>query len=392
MKVLFMSNINHQYRAGLFTSVTNRTEHMIKNYISNYESLSLINTDNRFSKILKKILKKDLSDPITKSFYCNGILYKYIVNRNNIIRVLLRKLFPKYIKYEFLQLLSSIEINQYDLIQAHWAYPVGYIAKSLKDKYDIPYVLTVHGSDIHTLPYKNKKIKKCVIEALESANKVIFVSDNLLDIAKSIGYSGNNSVIIQNGVDLNLFNILNKKEIKKQLDITCKVVGFVGNLIDVKRAEILPDIFESIKENYKNVEFMVLGDGNLKSKIVDQCMKKQLKVRFLGHVNQCQVPYYINAMDVLILPSRAEGFPSVVIEANACGVKVVGSNASGIPEAVGRFGEIINEGRDFEEKFSRKVVDVLKSDYNSEELRNRTLEFKWEYISAREIEVYKSMF
>jgi len=104
-----------------------------------------------------------------------------------------------------------------------------------------------------------------------------------------------------------------------------------------------------------------------------------------------EVPYYMNAMDVMILPSRNEGFGAVIIEAQACGVPVVGSSNGGIPEAIGDGGIVIEEGEDFEKRFAEAVVEMLKNPIEREYLRERALGFSWENIVKREVAVYEEV-
>ncbi|MDN5345742.1 MAG: teichuronic acid biosynthesis glycosyltransferase TuaC [Petrotoga sp.] len=79
-----------------------------------------------------------------------------------------------------------------------------------------------------------------------------------------------------------------------------------------------------------------------------------LDVVFAGRVPQVEVAKYMNAMDVMVLPSRNEGFGAVVIEAQACGTCVVGSSNGGIPEAIGFEEYVVKEGKNFEERFAKK--------------------------------------
>ena len=99
----------------------------------------------------------------------------------------------------------------------------------------------------------------------------------------------------------------------------------------------------------------------------------------------------MNAMDVMILPSRNEGWPCVVLEAQACGVPVVGSSNGGIPEAIGDGGIVIEEGEDFEKRFADAVVELLKNPIDSGYLRERALGFSWENIVKQELTVYEEV-
>jgi glycosyltransferase involved in cell wall biosynthesis len=171
------------------------------------------------------------------------------------------------------------------------------------------------------------------------------------------------------------------------LRLSKKVVGFVGGLKKVKRADKLPEIFSYISSIY-DAEFLIVGNGELKENIENECKKRRLKVKFVGGVPHEDVPYYMNAMDVMILPSRNEGFGAVVIEAQGCGVAVVGSSNGGIPEAIGDGGIVVEEGEDFEKRFAESVVKLLEDPIDGSYLRNRALGFSWESIVEKEIEVY----
>ncbi|MFY9405673.1 MAG: glycosyltransferase, partial [Candidatus Methanoculleus thermohydrogenotrophicum] len=75
----------------------------------------------------------------------------------------------------------------------------------------------------------------------------------------------------------------------------------------------------------------------------------------------------------------------------ACGVPVVGSDAGGIPEAVGEGGLIVEEGDEFEERFAEAVCTVLHNPPSPEKLRKRAQEYDWEKTVQKEVEVYRGL-
>lgn len=134
-----------------------------------------------------------------------------------------------------------------------------------------------------------------------------------------------------------------------------------------------------------------MGDGPLRKKV--ELDTAGLNVVFTGRLPQEEVAKWMNAMDIMVLPSRNEGFGAVAVEAQACGTIVVGSSNGGIPEAVGFEQCIVQEGYDFEKRFADKVVELLKT--NQDALKNqimlRAKQFTWESIVSRELEVYKEV-
>jgi glycosyltransferase involved in cell wall biosynthesis len=101
----------------------------------------------------------------------------------------------------------------------------------------------------------------------------------------------------------------------------------------------------------------------------------------------------MNLFDVLILPSRNEGWGCVISEAYACGIPVVGSDAGGIPEAMGGLGVVVPDGDDFEKRFAGAVCEVLNKNHVSEkqDLIDTASRNTWEQCIMKEIGVYKSL-
>ncbi|MGJ8454511.1 glycosyltransferase [Pseudothermotoga sp. U03pept] len=284
---------------------------------------------------------------------------------------------------------NSIDVASYDLIHAHGMFTpaAGQVAAILAQKYGKPYVITVHGSDVNSIMSK----RPWYLKILESANAVLFVSNALFDKAKSYGYSGRNGVVIPNGYDSNIFRPLDKELIRKELKLCtdkCRYIGFVGGLQYVKRADKLIEIFERIARNADNVRFIVVGDGELRKDIQKEAVQKKLNVSFTGRVPQHVVAKYMNAMDVMILPSRDEGFGCVALEAQACGTCVIGSNNGGIPEAIGFKEYVVEEGEDFEERFTQKVAEVLENGYDKNLLIERVRNYTWQKIVNLEKQIY----
>ena len=105
-------------------------------------------------------------------------------------------------------------INKCNLIHAHHIRDVIY-AYWLK-KYCIPYIVTAHAYDIHTVPRLNKFLLSMTHKVLENSEKSIFVSEMILGIAKKFGYSANHAVLIPNGYNPGDFFIYLKLIMQKE--------------------------------------------------------------------------------------------------------------------------------------------------------------------------------
>ena len=273
-----------------------------------------------------------------------------------------------------------------DLIHLHWFWPLGLGVYRYCKKHDIPYVITCHGSDIN-VNMDNPKLQKSMKIILEGAAAVEFVSEALLNRAKSFGYSGKNAEVIYNGIDGSIF-AGNKRE---ATDVP--LVGFVGNLIPVKGADRLPKIFSKIYEEMEQqVSFCVIGEGELKEKL--QKEMSELPVKFTGQLGQQKLAGWYSKMAVLILPSRNEGYPCVIKEAQACGAILVASHVGGAAEAVAGYGSTVSaEGTEeaFAEKLAAEAVAYLKQEktVNQTEMMEQASAQTWEAMQRKSCQIYR---
>ncbi len=300
----------------------------------------------------------------------------------------------EYIKYMCGAMLKSVDISDYDLIVASFVYPLGLVALEISKSLDIPYVLIAHGSDIHEIPLESDSIKLKIIECLENASASIFVSRGLLDCSKALGYSGANAKVITNGVNHSIFRAVEKDKAKKIVGIETgkKCVGFVGSLEQIKRADKLVDIFKNVGSMHgDDLAFLVIGDGELRDEIQGDAKSKGIDLLMKGNIPQNDLYNYMSAMDVMILPSRNEGWGCVIIEANACGTPVVGSDRGGIPEALENGGVIVKDGDNFEKRFASAIVELLVNPLDPKALIRRTKPFAWDSVVQKEIELYRDI-
>lgn len=379
MKILVLSTLfptPYRKQGGIF--IKKRLE-QYKYQNVDFDIFSVIPRDSKLINIIKKKTGGDLFDFKENKIEYPEFTWKFIRIKRHIWDY---KLTKHFIKRNTKELLKKINIKNYDIIQAHGALPHGYMAKIIKEKYRIPYTITLHGSDIHTAPQNNKKIRHYTLEVLENAEKCIFVSDNLRKKAVKLGYSNKNSTVIPNGYDSQIFNNKNKETQKNN-----KTVGFVGNLVEIKNASKLPNIFQKIKEKNENTKFIIVGDGSLRKNLENKIQTKKIDVEFTGRIPQEKVAEKMKQMDIMILPSKNEGWPCVVLEAQACGTYVVGSERGGIPEAIGPYGKTFGLNQNFEKNISSHIIEILKNGYEKQKMIERAKQYTWEKIAKKEIEI-----
>lgn len=155
--------------------------------------------------------------------------------------------------------------------------------------------------------------------------------------------AGNKVSLIMNAVDRNQFrpDPAGRAQIREQYVCGADELAilFVGRLEEVKQVDQLIQGVARLRGKRK-VRLFIAGDGTWLpslTQLAEACGLAEA-VTFLGKVSHDRLPNYYNAADVLVLPSRMEGVPMVILEALACGTPVVAAAVGGIPDLI-RTGE-----------------------------------------------------
>jgi teichuronic acid biosynthesis glycosyltransferase TuaC len=222
-------------------------------------------------------------------------------------------------------------VEKPDVVHSHYAYPYGLVGLRVARALNVPSVLTLHGSDINTLPEESRRSRQCVQKVLRQTDAVIAVSQALAERAARLG---RRPEVIPIGIDLSRFERgPAKREARKLLGLPtdARIVLYVGNLVIQKGIRE----FVSAVDRYpdEKVFGVLVGDGPLRTE-----MAVNGRCRMVGVEPNERIAVYMSAADVFLLPSYSEGMPTVLVEAGAAGLPVVATAAGGIPE-------LLNEGR-----------------------------------------------
>jgi glycosyltransferase involved in cell wall biosynthesis len=148
------------------------------------------------------------------------------------------------------------------------------------------------------------------------------------------------AAIVGNGVDTDLFCAQDKAACRKAAGLSGFVVGYAGRLVPEKGLELL---LEAVRRIPGQRCLWVSGDGPMRDRLLAEPF-----VKWAGQVPREDLPKFYGALDVLVLPSQTtpawkEQFGRVLVEAQACGISVLGSDSGAIPEVVGSAGLIFPE-------------------------------------------------
>lgn len=231
---------------------------------------------------------------------------------------------------------KSLKKNQSytpDLIHAHWGTPSGITAVMIGKKYKVPVVITLRGSDVNKYPKKNFIVKMITFHALRNADKILTVSEKLKnDIILEYKIDQEKIETVYNGVNLTKFN----KNTSKVLSEEHPYLLFVGSLKKEKGIFELIAAFEKIKEFHPNYKLKIIGTGKEKRNIEKYISLNNLEseIILLGSIQNDNLKEWYSNSEFVVLPSYSEGLPNVLVEAIACGKKVIGTDVGGIPEII----------------------------------------------------------
>lgn len=172
-------------------------------------------------------------------------------------------------------------------------------------------------------------LKKFLLKiAYKNFDKIITQSKDMTDdLIKNISISKEKIEEINNPVDVKRIEELSKQKIKIELKKENKNLLCVGRLAEQKGFDAIINIMSFIKN--KNIKLYILGEGTERKKLENLIKEKRLEDRIFL-LGRKENPYvYMKKADLFILSSRYEGFPNVLIEANACGLYAICNNCPG---------------------------------------------------------------
>jgi glycosyltransferase involved in cell wall biosynthesis len=196
--------------------------------------------------------------------------------------------------------------------------------------------------------------------------------------------------VVENGVDGERFGVRDRQSSRTQLGlpVSARIILYVGNL---KRDKGCIDLFEAAIQVLSQIPEAVLvyvGDGDRRQEILDRASQQRLQDRVLlvGRKTHEEVPVYLGAADVLVLPSHAEGLPNVVLEAFASGRPVVGTEVGAMPALLQEGGGALVPARN-PAALAAGILSVLGSHFDPETLRMLTSGRSWKSTAQQTADV-----
>ena len=207
------------------------------------------------------------------------------------------------------------EGQHFDLIDSHYFYPDGVAAVMLGREFGLPVTVTARGTDINLIP-DYALPRRMIRWAASKADGLICVSSALATKLAALGIDRSRITVLRNGVDPEVFKPIAPFDVDGHV-VPSPLAVSVGNLVPLKGHDLVIRAVAQVPD----LHLWIVGGGPEHGRL--EALAKSLgaasRVSLLGIVPHERMPAVYSAADVLVLASKREGWPNVLLEAMACG-------------------------------------------------------------------------
>jgi N-acetyl-alpha-D-glucosaminyl L-malate synthase BshA len=292
--------------------------------------------------------------------------------------------------------MANVAVNEsLDLLHVHYAIPhsvSAYLARAMLKPHRLPFVTTLHGTDI-TLVGLDRSYLPITRFSIEESDAVTAISDYLRQVTLREFEIRRPVEVVPNFVNCDVFRPANGQCRRDEFAPAGeKILVHLSNFRPVKRVPDVVDIFARVRQEIP-AKLLMIGDGP--DRTVAEWMVREKKIAqdvfFLGKQNQVQD--LLNCADVLLLPSEMESFGLAALEGMACGVPAVCSRVGGLPEVIqdGVEGFLV-EPHDVRQMAARALEILLSSDRHEEMSHAARRRAKSNFCSTGIIPLYEDLY
>lgn len=278
----------------------------------------------------------------------------------------------------------------FDLVHAHFIYPDGVVARQLARRYDVPFVVTEHAPWTGWLDQRS--VSRQAVPAARAAAQIMPVSTSVLETIRVYAGESVAATVVPVGVDAETF-VLGDESARRPDQIL-----YVGLINFNKGIDLLLTAMARLVEERAAGRLLLVGGSFYRhTRLQEERLRAQAaslglgdRVTFLGRLLPAEVARLMAESAVVVLPSRAESFGAVLVEALACGTPVVATRCGG-PEdiVVNGVGELVpvEDPAALAAALTRTLANPVR--YERTELRRYALErFGWDVVVDQVHRVY----
>lgn len=280
----------------------------------------------------------------------------------------------------------------FDLIHAHFIYPDGVVAHRLAARYGVPFVVTEHAPWTGWLDRRG--VARAALPAARAAAAILAVSSSVERTIRAYAGDGPTVEVVPVGVDPELFALGGRPRIADR-------ILFVGFINYMKGVDVLLDAMAILRDRGEPGRAAVVGGGFYRDTLRQEASLRRRaeelglgdRVAFMGRRPPREVATLMAESAVVVLPSRAESFGAVLVEALACGTPVVATRCGGPEDIVtDAVGELVPPEAPMELADALSRVLTAPDRFRPDDLRAYALaKFGWPSVAERIWNLYRSV-
>ncbi len=278
----------------------------------------------------------------------------------------------------------------FDIIDAHLAWPDGYGALLLARLLGKPLTVTLRGHDVNDLPRIPSR-RRQIVPVLTEADRVVSVAEALRTEAIALGCTPARSITISNGVLTHVFFPRDQATSRETLHLARdrRLIVSVGHLVERKGHHLIVEALALLNaRGYSDVDLAIVGgageEGDMRATIEATTARRGLQGRVFmaGARKNEELPAWYTAADITCLASSKEGWANVLLESLASGTPVVATNVWGTPEVINspELGVLVDRTPD---SIADGLERALTTSWSKERLVSYASGHSWPDVGAR---------
>lgn len=279
----------------------------------------------------------------------------------------------------------------FEVVLGAWVYPDACALDLLAPELRAPLVAIAQGTDVHS--YLQMPLRRhAIVQALSRAAATITRSKDLSTRLHEAGVPFLKLRPIYNGVDTAIFRPAEALAARKELGLPpdARMLLYVGNFLPVKNPLLLVGAHAKLaRTSAEPCELVMIGSGPLEKQIrhLANAGGFAANVRLVGRKAPAEVARYMQAADVLCVPSKQEGVPNVILEAFACGLRTVATRVGGIPEVLDKpfLGRLVPSAD--MDALAEALGQTLMAPPDCDAILRHAANFSWEQTTQRYMSV-----
>jgi teichuronic acid biosynthesis glycosyltransferase TuaC len=277
----------------------------------------------------------------------------------------------------------------FDLIDAHFAYPDGFAAVLLGLWFRRPVCITLRGTIVQ---WSRRPLGRFLCDwAIRHAARVIAVSENLAERARQGGVPQHRIATIANGVDTERFRLMDAAEARRTLGLpeAGRLCVSVGHISPRKGFHRLIRALPRVVQHFPDIRLAIVGgrgaeeDNSANLNALACRLGLSDRVLLVGAKPPDEVALWLAAADIFVLASDFEGCPNVVLEAMACGRPVVATKVGDIERMVPAFAGVLVDDPEDDVALGDAMFAGLRQDWDAAKIRDHVTVQSWNDVARR---------